>query len=77
MYTEVMDHLALECYHLYDNINIVLKRRDQFDAVGRAQDRAHSEQIDKDILDVLNANNFAYTALHVTENTVDSILDRL
>jgi hypothetical protein len=77
MYTDVMDKLALECYHMYDNINVVLKRRDQFDAVGRAQDKAHSEQIDKDILEVLNANKCTYKALHVTEDTVNNILDVL
>ena len=77
MYTDVMDKLALECYNMYDNINVVLKRRDQFDAVGRAQDKAHSEQIDKDILEVLNANKCTYKALHVTEDTVNNILDVL
>lgn len=77
MYTDVMDKLALECYNLYDNINVVLKRRDQFDDVGRAQDKAHSQQIDKDIVAVLNANSCPYNALHVTENTVDTILKGL
>lgn len=77
MYTDVMDKLALECYNLYDNINVVLKRRDQFDDVGRAQDKAHSQRIDKDIVDVLNANNCPYSALHVTDNTVDTILKGL
>ena len=77
MYTDVMDKLALECYHLYENINIVLKRTEQFDDTGRAQDRAHSEQIDSDILTVLHDNNFRYHLLQVDENTVDSILQIL
>jgi|TARA_B110000971_G_scaffold27322_1_gene24528 ABC-type phosphate transport system ATPase subunit len=77
MYTDVMDKLALECYHLYDNINVVLKRTDQFDDVGRAQDRAHSEKIDSDILTVLHDAGCDYRSLRVNDSTVDNIIRTL
>lgn len=75
MYSDLIDKLAIECYNMYDNINIFLKRPVQFDNNGRAQDYKESLLIDDSIIKILNKNKIDYVSLHVDEYTIKNILD--
>lgn len=77
MYTEAIDTLALECYNMYDNIDVFLNRTTEFTDVGRAQDLEVSKHIDAHILKILIDLNVPYLSLDVNDNTVGRILELL
>lgn len=77
MYTNLIDQLALECYSMYNNIDVFLNRPDTFDNIGRAQDVALSKKIDHHILTILTENNIQYNRLDVNNNTVPAIMELL
>lgn len=74
MYSDLIDQLALECYSMYNNINVFLNRPTDFVDSGRAQDELTSEQIDKHIIKILNDYSVNYTQFDVNKITVDRIL---
>ena len=77
MYTDLIDQLALECYSMYNNINVFLNRPNAFDTTGRAQDIALSKKIDHHILSILTENNVQYSRLNVDDHTVPAIMELL
>ena len=77
MYSDLIDKLALECYSMYDNINIFLNRPGEFEDNGRAQDYEQSKEIDKVIVDILNSHSIEYTTVSVVDNPVLRILSIL
>ena len=46
LYSNLIDKLALECYHKYENLNFMLERPNVFIQNGRAQDQQGSVDID-------------------------------
>ena len=54
LYTDLIDKLARECYNLYDNINFMLDRPDNFNQTGWAQDLEGCIAIDNAILEMFN-----------------------
>lgn len=74
MYSNLIDQLALECYHMYNNIDIFLNRPADFIDDGRAQDEITSEQIDKHIIQILDEHSIDYMQYNVNKITVDRIL---
>ena len=54
LYTDLIDKLARECYNLYDNINFMLDRPDNFNQTGRVQDLEGCIAIDNAILEMFN-----------------------
>ena len=77
MYSDLIDKLALECYNMYDNIDIFLNRPLGFVDDGRAQDEVTSEQIDKHIIQILDEHSVDYVQYNVNDITVDRILSLL
>jgi len=77
MYSDLIDKLALECYGMYKNINIVLERSTAFNELGRAQDYEQSLEIDNEIIRMFEGNNINYHSLQVNNDCVDTILGLL
>ena len=69
LYSDLIDKMALECYNLYTrNINFMLKRPDQFDQEGRAQNYEETLEIDAAIVEQLEKLNIQYIKLESGDN---------
>lgn len=77
MYSDLIDQLALECYNMYNNIDVFLKRPSGFIDDGRAQDEVTSEQIDSHIIQILDKLNINYVDFPVNGLTVQRIMSIL
>jgi nicotinamide riboside kinase len=81
-YTEykAFDALALEAHHRYDNLNYVLARTNEFQAMGRVEDQQKSIEIDGMIESFLRKNDIRYTVVSnpfASDQIVQDVLDRL
>ena len=74
MYTDLIDQLALECYSMYDNLDVFLNRPLEFIDHGRAQNEHTSEQIDQHILQILDQHGIDYYQVNTNEETVQRIM---
>jgi hypothetical protein len=77
MYSDLIDKLALECYDMYNNINFMLARPQDFQTTGRAQDYEQSLKIDSSIVSIFQQYNIQYRTLSVNHNTVDQMLQEI
>jgi len=73
MYSDLIDKLALECYNMYDNLNYMLLRPENFEETGRAQDFEQSLKIDNSIHLIFKEHNITYRSLAVDDTCVDEM----
>jgi ATP:corrinoid adenosyltransferase len=64
-------------YHTYDNINVYLRRPNEFQEYGRAHNLEQSKELDTSIIDMLQAENIIYDAFDVDEHIVDNLFEEL
>lgn len=74
LYSDLIDELALECYYMYDNINLVLERPKEFNQNGRAQNLEESIMVDKEIIRRFGCFDIDYKSLSL-DNAVDEAFD--
>jgi hypothetical protein len=77
-YGESFDHMVLDLFNHYDNINIFLERPEkEFQVEGRFQDQDESLMLDNKLKDILYMYNIPYHSITVGENTVSDIMKLL
>lgn len=69
--------LVLEEFNKYDNINIFLKRAQEYSLVGRNQTEQEAIEVDNQLLDILDSNGIKYVEFEVNEEGVKSMKDYL
>ena len=77
-YGDSFDHMVLDLFNSYDNINIFLERPEkEFQVEGRFQDQDESLMLDNKLKDILYMYNIPYHSVTVGENTVSDIMKLL
>lgn len=77
MYSDLIDKMALECYGMYNNVNIMLERGEGFKNEGRTQGLDQSIALDDEIIQMFEENDIKYHSLPVNDKCVDKMLGRL
>ena len=77
-YGDSFDHMVLDLFNSYNNINIFLERPEkEFQVEGRFQDQDESLMLDNKLKDILYMYNIPYHSVTVGENTVSDIMKLL
>lgn len=72
-----LDVFILDLFKQYNNINIFLNRRNDFNKNGRFQNFEDSKRIDEEIKQLLLSNNIYFDEFNVDNNTAQSILKKI
>lgn len=72
-----LDVFILELFKQYNNINIFLNRRHDFNKNGRFQDFEESKRIDEEIRQTLLSNNIYFDELAVNNDTAKNIFNKI
>lgn len=73
--------LVWQVYNEYDNINIYLHRKDEYEQTGRNENKKEAMQIDEDILrlllegDVSGVSFYDIDDIHTRENILKKVMD--
>ena len=77
-YGDSFDHMVLDLFKSYENINIFLERPEkEFEVEGRFQSQDESLKLDNKLKDILYMYNIPYHSVTVGENTVSDIMKLL
>tara|TARA_R110002012_G_scaffold26763_5_gene86635 strand:+ start:7440 stop:8144 length:705 start_codon:yes stop_codon:yes gene_type:complete len=78
LYGDSFDNFLLDLFRKYDNINILLRRREEsYDEVGRFQDLKESREIDGMLRSLLEDNDVSYHEFEVNKNSATTIYKTL
>jgi dephospho-CoA kinase len=67
---------VLDIYNQYNNLNIFIERNDsEFEIKGRYHDLNQSKQIDLELKELLEENNFKYHSFKMEKESVNKILN--
>ena len=78
LYGDTFDTFLLDLFQKYDNINILLRRREEeYDKTGRFQDLKESREIDGTLRLLLEDNEISYHEFEVNNNSATTIYKTL
>lgn len=69
------ESIVKEMFNSYDNINFFLKRRTEYNTVGRYQNLEEAIEIDNKILHILDSNNIPYYVIDNIETSITDMID--
>ena len=78
IYGDSFDKFLLDLFNQYDNINILLKRKElNYQDMGRFQDLKESREIDESLENILNTHNVPYIECKVSDNLTKKLYNKL
>ena len=78
IYGDSFDKFLLDLFNQYENINILLKRKElDYQDMGRFQDLKESEEIDQSLKNILETNNVNYMEFEVSDDLTKKLYNKL
>jgi nicotinamide riboside kinase len=74
---ESINHLSIDLFGCYDNINFFLRRYKKYQMYGRTQTEEQAREIDNKIKDMLEFNEIEHYNINCDETVCDCILEIL
>ena len=68
------NNVVKEMFNSYNNINFYLKRRTEYNSVGRYQNEQQAIELDNKILNILDDSNIKYHVIDNIENALNDML---
>lgn len=74
--TDSFRNLVMDCYHEFDNIDYLIKRKEniEYECTGRLQQENEANEIDEQLTEVLNSYVCNYTCIYPDIEYLDSII---
>ena len=78
IYGDSFDKFLLDLFNQYENINILLKRKElDYQDMGRFQDLKESKEIDQSLKNILETNNVNYMEFEVSDDLTKKLYNKL
>lgn len=73
--TEYLKEIVLSCFNKFNNLNILLKRNDDYDATGRTQTLEEAKIIDAELEQLLIDNNIPYITIPASRDNIPQLME--
>jgi thymidylate kinase len=73
--SETFDALVAEAYKMFNNLNIFLERKHEYNPNGRNQTEKEARDIDEVTMAILNKHDIAYHSLPAEDKSIEKIIN--